>query len=198
MRSKLGPQSERPIRRASFHHIPPRGTIATALPSVGGAVSVWLDGSWLDGVVVETSVSEGEFRVDFDDEAEGEAWISASQQWRQLGPAFEAGAHEQVTTEPALNHLACAPSTTAPIATAPALEAASVESSVVAEQPAAEFELCTEDDEVERLVLDEFAQLVDATMRADGRGAEPLAETRALFQQLHDRVAASEAPVSSS
>ena len=68
---------------------------------VGVAVSVWLDSSWLSGVVVESKPDAGEFRVDFDDEAEGEAWVSASQQWQRLGPAVEVP--EPTPTEPVLS-----------------------------------------------------------------------------------------------
>ena len=143
-----------------------------SLPMVGVAVSVWLDSSWLSGVVVESKPDAGEFRVDFDDEAEGEAWVSASQQWQRLGPALEVP--EPTPTEPVLSRLKPPPAE---------------KEHQSADAPPSNYEVSADDeDQLGRVVLQEFAQLVRAAMQADGFGPEPLPETRARFQRLHDAV----------
>ena len=143
-----------------------------SLPMVGVAVSVWLDSSWLSGVVVESKPDAGEFRVDFDDEAEGEAWVSASQQWQRLGPAVEVP--EPTPTEPVLSRLKPPPAE---------------KEHQSADAPPSNYEVSADDeDQLGRVVLQEFAQLVRSAMQADGFGPEPLPETRARFQRLHDAV----------
>ena len=131
------------------------------------------------------TASTGEFRVDFDDEAEGEAWISASQQWRSLGPDFEAGGDEHKSSAPALTHLAPSPAEEV-VAAAPAAAVtltAGESASFACGPPQA-------DDEMGQLVAAEFSELLHTTMLADGLGAEPLHGTRLRFQRLYEETAA--------
>mmetsp|Transcript_13520 Transcript_13520/g.34676 ORF Transcript_13520/g.34676 Transcript_13520/m.34676 type:complete len:152 (-) Transcript_13520:278-733(-) len=133
-----------------------------------------------------THACAGEFRVDFDDEAEGEAWISAGQQWRGVGPSLEAVALDPaaLVAEPVLSHLMQAPTTchqpapTAPVAMAPAL----VPASIVVELPGQDVELS-------RIVAAEFAELLSTTIKADGRSPEPLPDTRTRFAALYEAIA---------
>lgn len=99
---------------------------------------------------------KGEFRVDFDDEDEGEAWISVRQQWRLLGPSFEEAVSEQHAGKPVLQVQAQQWSP------APAEAEA-----VTAEAPAAAAPDPPAEDWL-RIVRAEFAQLHAAAVASDG------------------------------
>ena len=73
------------------------------VPRLGCAVAVLEFGSWLEGVVAEVNEASDEFLVDFDDEGEVPAWVSASQPWRDLSPAVNTTVLSTVADEePAL------------------------------------------------------------------------------------------------
>ena len=98
--------------------------------------------------------------------------MSASQQWQRLGPALEVP--EPTPTEPVLSQRKPPPAEKEPQS---------------ADAPPSNDEVSADDeDQLGRVVLQEFAQLVHAAMQADGFGPEPLFETRARFQRLHDAV----------
>ena len=121
---------------------------------------------------MEVRPDAGEFRVDFDDEAEGEAWISASQNWRALEPAFDMGTHVQPVNVPALDHMDQPPASASP---APA---------------GSLHDFPDKAEEMDRLVLAQFAELAKVTVATDGHGDEAQSETLSRFQALHEMVLA--------
>jgi hypothetical protein len=178
---------------------------AAALPDIGASVCVLFDDAWLDGIVIENNELSGaqqcsrggdpsrspcrtpdnpfarmshagEFLVDFDDASEGEAWISIAQQWRRIGPAFEADAAAVEEDTPAVP-----PSADAQPATIPADAAPPV--------PSKSPQVAPEPEEWAQLVRTEFTQLLATTMLTDGYADESADATYARFRRLHEQVA---------
>ena len=61
---------------------------------VGIAVRIWWpqDGCWHAGRVTLTSEESGEFLVDYDDEEDGEGWVSTSHKWESASSIVPGGA----------------------------------------------------------------------------------------------------------
>ena len=158
------------------------------LPMSGSPVTVWLEGRWLSGVVVESSEASGEFLVEFDDEGEVEAWISVSQPWKPLGEEEEVVVEDASAADeqPALPLPSKAEPSTA----------ATVASDELPPAPPAAAEARAPPDEVDMdersLLLAEFEQLHSAALRADG-SLESSRATCERFRILHEAVAAVDA-----
>jgi hypothetical protein len=150
-----------------------------------------------------SSSCTGEFRVDFEDESEGEAWIGIGQQWRRIGPAFEA--EESVADD--------APALPAQLPPQPQRQPQLPQPPQPLERPDAAEETCLSDErskpngiEQEQaivappdsaaagnwtdVVATEFSQLHRATVQSDGFGDEAPDATRARFAKLHAAVEA--------
>ena len=150
------------------------------LPRHGAAVSVLEFDRWLDGVVVEVSEASAEFLVDFDDEAEVQAWVSASQPWRSL--AEEAEPPPPPQQQPAEEEQ---PALAAPPAEEEQPAFAAPPAPAPAPTPAAAPAEADDDESWERaVVVEQFSQLHRAMVQTDGHGAEPVAATRERFAQL--------------
>ena len=152
--------------------------MSQAIPRAGERVSVLEFGRWLDGVVLEANAASAEFLVDFDDEAEVQAWVSVGQPWRSLG-ADDDGAEvpaSSVDEQPALP-TPPPPPPPAERATTPPL----LPENGAAEPPSD----ANEAEEWHRLLLEQFAELHRATVQADGCGAEAPDATRERFARLH-------------
>lgn len=137
------------------------------------------------------STDAGEFRIDFDDDMEGEAWISTSQEWKCLRPAVQASNDQSRISGPALSHLDERPAATATAslntATRPASNPVHT-TDAPAWTPSGTCEQALESNDVSCIVQVEFDQLYQSVVGADGRGFEPQAKTRSSFQQLYDAV----------
>ena len=171
-------------------------------PRPGDAVAVSEFGEWLSGVVKEVNDESGEFLVDFDDETEVPAWVSVGQAWRHIGPTEPAARPEEDTPVlPRAQDVQPAPTAAAQLVARPEEDtpmlprAQDVQPAPTAAAPAVAPELAgtaSGDDESQwsGLVLEQFAQLHQATVLVDGYGAEPANATLARFEQLHTSIEA--------
>jgi hypothetical protein len=160
------------------------------LPAQGAAVSVLEFGTWLDGVVAETSEASAEFLVEFDDEDEVSAWVSVGQPWRSLGPLM-ADAVSMQDDQPALpapcvESAAEAASVPADAKMEPSQQehAAAPEHEPTEDVPAANGEGEGDEAECRDVIVEQFARLHAATERSDGHGTETAVATHRRFEQL--------------
>ena len=173
------------------------------LPEVGATVSVLLDGDWLTGVVLEVSdvagmyrmpngdrcrrtgpdgcsvrMCTGEFLVDFHDDDEIEAWISAGEQWRNQD-GLELGTETVLSDRPVIPALP-------PVPTKNVMPSSTTDAPTQSPPHFTAGGSAPQQQEVwHELVLQEFQQLHERSVKADGHGLEPASTTRARFERLH-------------
>ena len=155
------------------------------LPSVGTAVATLLDGRWLEGTVIEASIAAGEFLVEFDDDDEVQAWCSAGQPWRRLGISVEPEAEGQGGIE------------TDGINSTPSLQPPPPPSQLPPPLPPQAPPLLPPlqpPTEENRIVFEEFLQLLNESIKSDGFGNEASLGTRERFERLYASVSVGDSP----